>query len=100
LRNALPLALTLVVWWLLRRRVPTMRVIGGLFWLGIVATYLGLTGRSAPYLLTGAWVSFVLGGTPATVASVLAHLWPPLLATTIALAIWGVRWRRPEARHG
>ena len=94
LLNALPLALTVVVWRLLSLRVPSMRVIGGLFVLGILLTYLGLTGRASPPLLTAEWVSFVLGGTPATAASVLAHLWPPLLAVVVALLFWLFRRSR------
>ena len=92
--NALPLALTAVVWRLLYLRVPSMRVIGGLFVLGIVLTYLGLTGRTAPPLFTAEWVSFVLGGTPVTVASLLAHLWPPVLAIVVALLFWLLRRSR------
>ncbi len=98
LRDALPLALTFAVWWLLRRRVPSMRVIGGLFVLGIDGTYLGLMGRSAPPLFTRAWVSFVVGGTPVTVASAIAHLWPPLLATAIASTVSIVRRGRLQPR--
>jgi PTS system mannose-specific IID component len=98
LLNALPLALTLAVWRLLHRRVPSVRVIGGLFVLGIAGTYLGLTGRSAPPLLTREWASFVLGGAPVTASSALAHLWPPLLATAIA-ALWlGARRIRSSQR--
>ena len=94
LLNVLPLALTVVVWRLLYRRVPSMRVIGGLFVLGILLTYLGLAGRAAPPLLTAEWVSFVLGGAPVTVASILAHLWPPLLALVVALLLWLLRRSR------
>ena len=92
--NALPLALTVMVWRLLYLRVPSMSVIGGLFALGIVLTYLGLTGRTAPPLFTAEWVSFVLGGTPVTMTSALAHLWPPLLAVAVALALWLLRRSR------
>jgi hypothetical protein len=77
---------------------PSMRVIGGLFVLGIDGTYLGLMGRSAPPLFTRAWVSFVVGGTPVTVASVIAHLWPPLLATAIASTVSIVRRGRLQPR--
>jgi PTS system mannose-specific IID component len=87
LLGALPLGLTVGVWRLLYLRVHSMRVIGGLFLLGIVLTYLGLLGASAPPLFTADWVSFVLGGAPATVSSALAHLWPPLLAIAAALLV-------------
>jgi PTS system mannose-specific IID component len=97
LLNALPLALTVAVWRLLYRRVPSVRVIGGLFVLGIDGTYLGLAGRSSPPLFTREWVSFVLGGAPVTAVSALAHLWPPLLATGIAVLLLGVRWIRSSA---
>jgi PTS system mannose-specific IID component len=85
LRNLLPLLLALLCWWLLSRRVPSMRVIGLLFVLGIDLTYLGLAGWEAPALLSAEWLSFVAGGAPATVGSALAHLWPPLVATGLAL---------------
>lgn len=93
--NALPLALTLVVWRLLYLRVPSMRVIGGLFVLGIVLTYLGLAGSAAPSLFTVEWVAFVLGGTPATAATALAHLWPPILAILAFVAVSFLRRKRP-----
>jgi PTS system mannose-specific IID component len=93
LRGLLPLALTLGVWWLLNRRVPSMRVIGILFVLGIDLTYVGLAGRSAPPLFSAEWVAFLVGGVPATVASALAHLWPPLLATGVAVVVLLVRRR-------
>jgi PTS system mannose-specific IID component len=98
--NALPLALTLVVWRLLYLRVPSMRVIGGLFVLGIVLTYLGLAGSAAPSLFTVEWVAFVLGGTPATAATALAHLWPPILAILAFVAVSFLRRERPSHRHG
>ena len=94
LLNLLPLALTLGVWGLLRRRVPSMRVIGGLFVLGIVLTYLGLLGQSAPSIFGGEWVDFVVGGRPVTVASGLAHLWPLLLALGVAGLVLLVRRRK------
>ena len=92
LLNALPLALTVAVWRLLTLRVPSLRVIGGLFVLGVGLTYLGLAGRAAPPLFTGEWVAFVLGGTPVTVTSALAHLWPPIVA--IAAFLGATLWRR------
>ena len=87
LLNALPLALTLGVWWLLNRRVPSLRVIGGLFALGIALTYLGLAGHSAPPLFGREWVAFLVGGLPVTVGSALAHLWPLVLTAGITLAV-------------
>jgi PTS system mannose-specific IID component len=82
LRGLLPLALTLLAWWLLSaRRVLPTRLIGLLFVAGIDLTYLGLAGWSAAPLFTGAWLSFLVGGTPATVGTALGHLWPPLLVT-------------------
>jgi hypothetical protein len=80
LRNLLPLALTLGAWHLLERRVSSMRLIGTLFLLGILATYAGLLGSAAPPLFSRAWVDFVTGGLPITLASLLQHLWPVLLA--------------------
>ena len=89
-----PLALTLFCWWMLSRRISPMRAIGALFVAGIVLTYLGLAGPSAPPLFSAAWVSFLAGGMPATASSVLVHLWPPLLATGSAVAVALVRrWR-------
>jgi mannose PTS system EIID component len=100
LLNALPLALTVGVWRLLNRRVPSLRVIGGLFVLGIVLTYLGLAGRAAPPLFTAEWVSYILGGTPVTVASALAHLWPPILAILSSIAVLFLRRKRLSSRRG
>jgi len=91
LLNLLPLALTLGVWGLLQRRVPSLRVIGGLFVLGIVLTYLGLLGQAAPPLFSEEWIDFVIGGRPVTVTGLLAHLWPLLLAVSVAGAILFVR---------
>jgi hypothetical protein len=99
LLNLLPLALTAVVWRLLYLRVPSMRVIGGLFVLGILLTYLGLAGRSPPSLFTRDWVSYVLGGRPITVLSVLVHLWPPLLASAASIVLAFMRQRRESSRH-
>jgi PTS system mannose-specific IID component len=100
LLNVLPLALTVVVWRLFYLHVPSMRVIGGLFVLGIVLTYLGLAGRSPPPLFTRDWVSYVLGGTPVTVPSALVHLWPPLLSIAASIVLAFVRQRRESSRHG
>lgn len=96
LLRLLPLALTLSVWWLLMRRVSSMRVIGLLFVLGIDLTYLGLAGVTAPPLLSGPWFEFLAGGTPVTWGPALARLWPPLLATGAAAGLWiaGRRARR------
>jgi PTS system mannose-specific IID component len=99
LLNALPLVLTLAVWRLLYLRVPSMRVIGGLFVLGIVLTYLGLTGRTAPSLFSAQWVTFVLGGTPVTVTSALMHLWPPIVAILAFVAFAFLRRKRQPPHH-
>jgi PTS system mannose-specific IID component len=80
LRSLLPLALTLGVWWLLERRMPTMRLIGMLFVLGIVATYAGLLGSADSALFGPAWVDLVTGGSPVTLGSLFRHLWPVLAA--------------------
>jgi PTS system mannose-specific IID component len=85
--NLLPLTLSLGVWWLLERRVPSMRVIGGLFVLGILLSYLGLLGPSVPPLLSAEWVDYLVGGQPATWASVFSHLWPFVLAFAAAVAM-------------
>jgi PTS system mannose-specific IID component len=87
LRNLLPLVLALSSWWLLSRRVPSMRVIGLLFVLGVDLTYLGLAGWAAPPLFSAEWSAFLAGGAPAGVGPALAHLWPPIAATGLALAI-------------
>ena len=92
LRGLLPLALTLLAWWLLSRRVPSMRVIAAFFVAGIDLAYLGLAGPARPPLLSRAWGLWLLGGAPVTVGSALAHLWPPLLATVLAVGVWA--WRR------
>jgi PTS system mannose-specific IID component len=94
LRGLLPLSLTLLAWWLLSRRIPSMRVIAILFVLGIDLAYLGLAGSAAPPLLSRAWWTWLLGGA-------LAHLWPPLLASGLAAGAW--IWRRrkgKDARSG
>ena len=96
LRGLLPLGLTLLIGWLLVRRVSPMRVIGLLFVAGIDLSYLGLAGRSAPPLLSGGWAATLVGGTPATLASALAHLWPPILATAAALVVF--LFRRNSSR--
>jgi hypothetical protein len=93
LLNLLPLALTVIVWRLLYLRVPSMRIIGGLFALGVVLTYLGLAGRSPPPLFSRDWMAYVLGGQPLTFASALAHLWP-LLLTFVALVVLALLQRK------
>jgi PTS system mannose-specific IID component len=87
LRGLLPLALTLSCWRLLTRQVPSMRVVGLLFVLGIDLTYLGLAGWAAPPLFSADWFAFLVGGTPATLGSALAYLCPPLVVTGIAIAL-------------
>jgi len=87
LRGLLPLALTLSVWWLLIRRVSLLRVIGLIFAVGIDMAYLGLAGGAAPPLFSAAWLSFLVGGGAATLPAALMHLWPPLLATALALVL-------------
>jgi PTS system mannose-specific IID component len=83
LKNVLPLAATLGVWWLLERRVPTMRLIGAIFLAGIVAAYAGVLGSSAPPLFGSAWVEWIVGGVPVTLGSLFLHLWPALLAMVV-----------------
>jgi PTS system mannose-specific IID component len=89
--NLLPLSLSFGVWWLLERRVPSMRVIGGLFVLGILFSYLGFLGSSVPPLLSAEWFSYLVGGRPTTLASLSSHLWP-LALTAIAAAALAVLW--------
>jgi hypothetical protein len=79
------------VWGLLQRHVSSMRIIGGLFVLGIALTYLGLLGQSAPPLFGEEWIDFAVGGRPVTAASALAHLWPLLLALGAAGIVVVVR---------
>jgi PTS system mannose-specific IID component len=93
LRGLLPLGLTLFVWWICYRRVPSTRIIGLLFVLGIDLTYLGLAGGAAPPLFSVEWFAFLVGGVPTTAASAFTHLWPPLLATGGAVVAWTL-WRR------
>jgi PTS system mannose-specific IID component len=95
LLGLLPLTLTMLIWWLLARGVSVPRVIGLVFVLGIDLTYLGLAGSAAPPLFSEAWLAFVLGGVPLTLGSVIRHLWPPLLATGLAVVAY-VRRRRAE----
>jgi PTS system mannose-specific IID component len=95
LENALPLALTLGVWWFLERRVPSTRLIGTLFLVGILATYAGVLGSAAPPLFSQAWVDLVVGGTPVTVGSLLRHLWPVLL-TMAAAGLWLALGKRAD----
>ena len=102
LRGLNPLALTLLVWWMLARRISPMRVIGMLFVAGIDLTYLGLTGGTAPPLFSGEWASFVVGGTTAAAsraawASTVVHFGPPLLAT--GGAVIALLSRRLVASH-
>jgi PTS system mannose-specific IID component len=84
LLGLLPLAWTVAVWWLLNRRWSPWRVIALLFGVGIDLTYLGLAGWSAPPLFSADWVRFVGGGDGATLGTFLLHIWPPLLATSLA----------------
>jgi len=88
LRGLLPLLLTLGVWWLLARRVKPMQIIGLVFVLGIDLTYLGLAGGEVPPLFSGAWLTYLVGGERPTLLSALGHLWPPLLATALAVVVW------------
>jgi hypothetical protein len=98
LRGLLPLLLTLLAWWLLSRRVPSMRVIAIFFLAGIDLAYLGLAGPAGPPLFSRAWGVWLLGGAPVTAGSALAHLWPPLLATCLAAGGWALlRVRRKRA---
>jgi len=97
LRGLPALSLTLLAWWLLSRRVSSLRVIGILFVIGIDLAYLGLAGWSAPPLFTRAWVEMLLGGRPVTAGSALVHLLPPLLVTGVAAALWG--WRRGQEKR-
>jgi mannose/fructose/N-acetylgalactosamine-specific phosphotransferase system component IID len=99
LRGLPALSLTLLAWWLLSRRVSSLRVIGVLFVVGVDLAYLGLAGQDAPPLFTRAWVDMLLGGRPATVSSALAHLLPPLLATGAAGIAWAWRKGRGERQR-
>lgn len=94
LRGLLPLALTLGVWALLRRGVPSIRVIGVLFVLGIDLTYLGLLGQASPPLLSPEWRAFLSGGFHT--AALVALYWSvPVLATAwVAAALVAGRSRR------
>jgi len=96
LENVLPLMLTLGVWWLLERRVSSMRLIGALFLAGILATYAGVLGSTAPPLFGRAWVDLILGGSPVTLGSLLRHLWPALLAM-VAGGLWLVLGKRTDS---
>lgn len=98
LLGLLPLAWTVGVWWLLNRRLSPLRVIGFLFVVGIDLTYLGLAGESSPPLLSREWWHFVLGGQGATFLAAVRHLWPPLLATL--LAVIAVLTRRKARGEG
>jgi PTS system mannose-specific IID component len=80
LKNLLPLGLTLSVWWLLERRMPTMRLIGMLFVLGILATYAGLLGSASSALFSRDWVDLLIGVAPVSLGSLFQHLWPVLAA--------------------
>jgi PTS system mannose-specific IID component len=92
LRGLPALSLTLLAWWLLSRRVSSLRVIGILFVIGIDLAYLGLAGWSAPPLFTREWVVMLAGGRPVTIGSALVHLLPPLLVTGVAVIAWA--WTR------
>ena len=87
----LPLAWTVGVWWLLNRRLSPLRVIGFLFVIGIDLTYLGLAGESSPLLFSREWLHFVIGGQGSTFTAALLHLWPPLLATLLAVIVYLTR---------
>jgi PTS system mannose-specific IID component len=91
LRGLLPLGLTLLSWRLLARRVSPLRVIGVVFALGVDLAYLGLAGEGVPPLFTAGWGVFLAGGSAATVASTLLHLWPPLLVTGAAALVLCLR---------
>jgi hypothetical protein len=92
LENLLPLALTLFVWWLLERRTPTMRLIGMLFVMGVLATYAGLLGSARSALFSRAWVDLLTGGSPVSLGSLFRHLWP-VLAAAVAGGL-GLLWSR------
>ena len=94
MHGLLPLALTGLTWWLLTRRVTAARVIVVLFAVGVDMAYLGLAGDSPPPIFTARWVAFLLGSDTPTLASTLAHLWPPLLAT--AWLAWTASRRRGD----
>jgi PTS system mannose-specific IID component len=96
LRGLPALSLTLLAWWLLSRRVSSLRAIGVLFVVGVDLAYLGLAGQDAPPLFTRAWVDMLLGGRPATFFSALAHLLPPFVATGAAGIAWAWRKGRGE----
>ena len=98
LRGLLPLTLTLLTWKLLSSRVSPMRMIGLIFVIGIDLTYLGLAGWSAPPLFSRDWIDFVVGGLPATVSSVLVHLWPPIVATALGI-VAVIRGKRRAQDH-
>jgi mannose/fructose/N-acetylgalactosamine-specific phosphotransferase system component IID len=98
LRGLLPLVLIASVWWLLRHRFSPLRVVGLVFAAGIDLSYLGLAGGSSPPLFTQAWITFVVGGAGRTIGSALAHLWPPLLATAVALILMFTRRDAGQAR--
>ena len=72
-----------------------MRLIGGLFLAGILATYAGVLGSSAPPIFSRAWVGLIVGGTPVTFGSLLRHLWPALLAIA-AGGLWLVLGKRAD----
>jgi PTS system mannose-specific IID component len=93
MRNLLPLLLSVGAWWLLERRVPTMRLIGTVFVVGILGTYVGLLGSWAPPLFGREWLEFLAGGSAVTLRSLLLHLWPALL-TLLAAGVWYVLSRR------
>jgi PTS system mannose-specific IID component len=97
LRGLPALSLTLLAWWLLSRRVSSLRVIGITFVIGVDLAYLGLAGWDAPPLFTRAWVEMLVGGRPVSVGSALAHLLPPLLVTGVAVGAWVWRREREES---
>ncbi len=71
--NLLPLLLTLLVWWLLKRGVSALSIIGLLCVIGIDAVYMGLTGW--------AWMPTTLN-----LRGLLSV--PPLVVTAIAVGVY------------
>jgi hypothetical protein len=96
LRGLPALSLSLLAWWLLSRRVSSLRVIGIIFVTGIDLAYLGLAGWDAPPLFTRAWAEMLVGGRPVTVGSAVARLLPPLVVTGVAAGVW--LWKRGRGR--
>lgn len=95
LRQVLPLALTLFVWWLLHKRVRSIVVVVVLFAIGIDLAYLGIVGDNVPPLFTSPWAGYVLGESQ-TAAAALVHLLLPLLVTLAAALIVWARARQKD----